>query len=79
MHKLHCIQSVKIYIFLQLKIYEPLKARMSFSVPFFFFFENQPHLIGSEDVLCSQGNQGDLLITTAPAGVEQRMPQAAKS
>lgn len=32
----------------------------------------------SEDTLHSQGDQGELHITAAQAGVEQREPQAAK-
>lgn len=38
----------------------------------------KPRLIGSKDSLCSQGNQGELHITAAQTGVEQRVPQAAK-
>lgn len=38
----------------------------------------KPCLIGSKDSLCSQGNQGELHITAAQTGVEQRVPQAAK-
>lgn len=64
--------------FLQVICYRHLKARIPFKDSLFFLW-NKPCLIGSEDVQCSQGNQGELLITTAPAGVEQRMPQAAES
>lgn len=38
----------------------------------------KPCLIASKDALCSQGNQGELHITAAQTGVEQRVPQAAK-
>lgn len=36
-------------------------------------------LAGSEDPVCSQGNKGRRHITAAQAGVEQRVPSAAKS
>lgn len=44
----------------------------------FFLLCIKPCLTGSKDSLCSQGNQGELHITAAQTGVEQRVPQAAK-